>query len=513
MADLPPPAAAATADELGTALKEASIVSHETQGEDKRYTVYKIELQTARKQKIIVFHRYSEFRELFDTLKEEHGKEANFPKFPGKRLLGSNFDKSFIESRQKGLQEFIQRVVSHPVLSRNKAVRAFLLGTPRHGRGHSRHLSDETPEEREPSPAASASPNHFDLGEGENKKATVSDFTMLKVIGKGNFGRVLLGMHKASRTIYAVKVLNKDAIIRQNEVKHIMSERNVLRGNVKHPFLVGLHYSFQTPTKLYFVLDFVNGGELFFHLQREKKFAPARAMFYAAEITSALTFLHTLNVVYRDLKPENILLDSEGHVKLTDFGLCKEDVAPGMTTATFCGTPEYLAPEVLKKQAYGRPVDWWCLGCVTYEMMCGLPPFYSRDCNEMYDRILHDTLRFPEHVPGPARAWLAGLLERNPAGRLGSGPRDGEDVKAHDFFADLDWDALEKRKVKPPFDPHVESEFDLRNFDPEFVNEPLPSPSAGAKGGMRACSMEVTLNVQADQLFDGFSYVGDSVLK
>jgi serine/threonine protein kinase len=193
-----------------------------------------------------------------------------------------------------------------------------------------------------------------------------------------------------------------------------MSERNVLLGNVQHPFLVALRYSFQTPAKLfvargkkntnchsqtllhannrYLVLDYVNGGELFFHLQREKRFAPVRARFYAAEITSALGFLHTHNIVYRDLKPENILLDSLGHVVLTDFGLCKMNVAPGGTTSTFCGTPEYvyfcvpwafflshvtffpryLAPEVLQKQAYGRPVDWWCLGCVTYEMLCGL---------------------------------------------------------------------------------------------------------------------------------------------
>lgn len=158
----------------------------------------------------------------------------------------------------------------------------------------------------------------------------------------------------------------------QNEVKHIMSERNVLLGNVNHPFLVGLHFSFQTPAKLYFVLDYVNGGELFFHLQREKRFAVSRAQFYAAEITSAVGYLHSLNIVYRDLKPENILLDGQGHVVLTDFGLCKEDVAPGGTTATFCGTPEYLAPEVLKKHSYGRAVDWWCLGCVTYEMICGL---------------------------------------------------------------------------------------------------------------------------------------------
>ena len=311
---------------------------------------------------------------------------------------------------------------------------------------------------------------------------------MLKVIGKGSFGKVLLGKHIKTHRVFAIKVLSKEAIVKQNEAKHIMSERNVLLKNRDHPFLVGLYYSFQTPAKLYFVLDYVNGGELFFHLQREKRFSVPRALFYAAEITSALTFMHSHDVVYRDLKPENILLDSKGHVVLTDFGLCKENVKPGGTTSTFCGTPEYLAPEVLKKHAYGRSVDWWCLGCVTYEMMCGLPPFYSRDCSEMYDRILHAPLRFPEIVPPLARSLLEGLLVRIPDQRLGGTAADADEIKAHPFFAAIDWvsaaagtllcnpsdppgpqAALDRREIPPPFNPGVADHMDLHNFDPQFT--------------------------------------------
>ncbi|CAG5116669.1 unnamed protein product, partial [Candidula unifasciata] len=182
--------------------------------------------------------------------------------------------------------------------------------------------------------------NPVNLGPSEKPSVKPKDFEFLKVIGKGSFGKVLLARHKVEDCAYAVKVLQKQAIMKRNEAKHIMAERNVLLKNVQHPFLVGLHYSFQTPDKLYFVLDYVNGGELFFHLQRERFFPEYRARFYAAEMASALGYLHSLNIIYRDLKPENILLDSTGHIVLTDFGLCKEGIVGQGTTSTFCGTPE-----------------------------------------------------------------------------------------------------------------------------------------------------------------------------
>ncbi|MGH0151711.1 UNVERIFIED_CONTAM: hypothetical protein FKN15_020703 [Acipenser sinensis] len=254
----------------------------------------------------------------------------------------------------------------------------------------------------------------------EETQVKPSDFDYLKVIGKGSFGKVLLVRHKENSKYYAVKVLQKTMILKKKEQKHIMTERSVLLKNLKHPFLVGLHFSFQTTDKLYFVLDYVNGGELFYHLQRDRVFLEPRARFYAAEIASALGYLHSLHIVYRDLKPENILLDSQGHIVLTDFGLCKEGVDPNSTTSTFCGTPEYLAPEVLQKQAYDRTVDWWCLGSVLYEMMYGLPPFYSRNTAEMYNNILHKALVLKPNVSNAGCQLLQGLLQKDRKHRLGA---------------------------------------------------------------------------------------------
>lgn len=491
----------------------ASIMSHETRSEDKRFTVYKIDISIGGLRDFSVFHRYSEFRELYDALRESHAKELGPVRFPGKRFVG-NFDPQVIQQRQRLLQDFTQLLLSDPVLAEDARVRRFLMDTPRHGRGHIRHQSDDVAqivieegkmEAREGGEAKEG--EEFDLGGAENKKASVQDFTMLKVIGKGSFGKVLVARHNASRKLYAIKVLSKDAIVRQNEVKHIMSERNVLLGNVAHPFLVGLHFSFQTPAKLYFVLDYASGGELFFHLQREKRFSIPRALFYTAEIASAVAYLHSLNIVYRDLKPENILFDATGHIVLTDFGLCKEDLQADARTTTFCGTPEYLAPEVLQRQPYGRAVDWWCLGCVSYEMMCGLPPFYSRHVDEMYRRILHDLLRVPDHVPPVVSDFLAGLLIKDPARRLGVG--GAGDVITHAVFQGLDFAALERREIPPPWLPSVSDELDLRHFDPGFVGETVPRSVCEGKDEGRLH----VVGVREVDPFAGFSFMGEGVLQ
>uniref|UniRef100_A0A4W3GF33 non-specific serine/threonine protein kinase n=1 Tax=Callorhinchus milii TaxID=7868 RepID=A0A4W3GF33_CALMI len=311
------------------------------------------------------------------------------------------------------------------------------------------------------------------LGASGNPQAKPTDFAFLKVIGKGSFGKVLLAKHKMDGKFYAVKVLHKKVILKRKEQRHIMAERNVLLKNVKHPFLVGLHYSFQTTDKLYFVLDFINGGELFFHLQRERCFPEARARFYAAEIASALGYLHSLNIVYRDLKPENILLDSQGHIVLTDFGLCKEGVSCTDTTSTFCGTPEYLAPEVLRKQPYDNTVDWWCLGSVLYEMLYGLPPFYSRDTAEMYEHILHKPLQLRPGTSNSACSILEGLLEKDRQRRLGA-KEDFAEINCHPFFDLINWEDLDQKEIPPPFNPSVAGPEDLQNFDPEFTEEQVP---------------------------------------
>jgi serum/glucocorticoid-regulated kinase 3 len=492
-----------------TELAGASVADFETVKEDKRFTLYQTEFIGKDAEKCVVFRRYSEFRDLYEALCKAFPRDKDKFKFPKKRFVGSNFDEVFLQSRRKGLHEFVQVILGDVRFSGSTAVMDFFFSTPRHGRGPKYTVTPSdtiTDEDKGKGGEGGSAATPFDLGETASK-AKASDFEMIKVIGKGSFGKVLLGKHTATGTIYAVKVLSKEAIVKQNEVKHIMSERNVLLGNVHHPFLIGLRYSFQTSTKLYFVLDYVNGGELFFHLQRVKRFDVPRALFYAAEITSALGYMHRLNIVYRDLKPENILLDSQGHIVLTDFGLCKENVPVGGTTSTFCGTPEYLAPEVLKKHAYGRPVDWWCLGCVTFEMMCGLPPFYSRDCNEMYDRILHDKLRFPDHVPPLARSLLEGLLVRIPDQRLGGGPADAQAVKAHPFFAEIDWDKLDRKEIEPPFNPGVSDALDLHNFDPEFTAEPVPGSLMPGQQQSGTPGAGVTIS-QVTDAFDGFSFRG-----
>uniref|UniRef100_A0A3Q4AJA9 Serine/threonine-protein kinase sgk-1 n=1 Tax=Mola mola TaxID=94237 RepID=A0A3Q4AJA9_MOLML len=246
-----------------------------------------------------------------------------------------------------------------------------------------------------------------------------SDFDYLKVIGKGSFGKVLLARHRKYGGYYAVKVLQKQMIVKRKEQRHVMVERSVLLKGLEHPFLVGLHFSFQTPNRLYLVLDYVNGGELFYHLQREGSFSEPRAAFYAAEMAMALGYLHSLDIVYRDLKPENILLDSEGHVMLTDFGLCKEGVTIRGIMHTFCGTPEYLAPEVLRGHPYGPAVDWWGLGTVLFEMLHGLPPFYNQSKAEMFENILNAPLQLHSATSEAARSLLEGLLERHVYKRLG----------------------------------------------------------------------------------------------
>ncbi|KAI9014130.1 kinase-like domain-containing protein [Hyaloraphidium curvatum] len=336
----------------------------------------------------------------------------------------------------------------------------------------------------------------------EPKTVGSSEFELLKVVGKGSFGKVLQVRKKDTNRIYAMKILHKKDIIERQEIAHTLSERNVLI-QATSPFLVGLKFSFQTSAKLYLVLDYMNGGELFYHLQKETAFSEERAKFYTAELVLALDHLHKYNVVYRDLKPENILLDSNGHVALTDFGLCKENVAYDDTTNTFCGTAEYLAPEVLTGKGYGKSVDWWSLGILFYEMTTGLPPFYSENVNVMYKKILHNQLTFPPGFSEAAQSLVRGLLTRDPRRRLGGGPNDAADIKRHPYFADLDWVKLQRKQLRPPFKPKVTSETDTSNFDPAFT-EGIPVDSLPNR--------DAPISETLQQHFQGFSFVEDSHL-
>jgi len=326
-------------------------------------------------------------------------------------------------------------------------------------------------------------------------KVTVADFDLLNLIGKGSFGKVMQVRKKDTGQIYAMKVLDKKHILDHNEVQHTLAEKNILQ-RVRHPFLVNLNWSFQTEDKLYFILDFVNGGELFFHLQRDKKFEEVRVQFYAAEIVLALEHLHEHGVIYRDLKPENVLLTPDGHICLTDFGLAKEGIGPEDRTITFCGTPEYLAPEVLKGKGYGKAVDWWSFGSLVYEMLTGLPPFYSQDVQEMYRKILNDSLKFPEWMSKAAMEMLSKLLERDIEKRL----KEGSEIKKVEFFKGINWDDLYNKKIKPPYVPNVSSATSTENIDPVFTDEkPELSPSDTSQ-----------IDKDDQQNFTNFTYVSES---
>lgn len=325
-------------------------------------------------------------------------------------------------------------------------------------------------------------------------------FKIIKVIGKGSFGKVFLVRDKASGILYAMKVLKKDYIIRKNQVEHTKTERSVL-GYARHPFIVGLNMAFQTADKLFFVLDYCGGGELFFHLGKVGRFPEERARFYAAQIVLALEYVHKLGVIYRDLKPENVLLDQYGNVRLTDFGLSKEGVSDHSTGAnSFCGTPEYIAPEVLLRQGHGRAVDWWSLGALLYEMITGLPPFYSRNRETMFEKIMKAELTFPPTVSETAKDLLSHLLVRNPQHRLGSGEADAQELKAHPFFFGLAWEDLESGKLPPPWVPTVSGSLDTSQFDTEFTSMmPIVSPDVrDAYFG------------SLDRAFEGFTYVDES---
>lgn len=348
-----------------------------------------------------------------------------------------------------------------------------------------------------------AQPYISGVGDSFYQKSPVSaprldSFKMIKVIGKGSFGKVFLVKEKQTNEMYALKVLKKDNIIKRNQVEHTRTERNVL-GYVNHPFIVGLKMAFQSKEKLYFVLDYCAGGELFFHLGKVGKFTEHRACFYAAEITLAITYVHGMDIVYRDLKPENVLLDSMGHVRLTDFGLSKEGISSSSSGAnSFCGTPEYLAPEILNRQGHGRGVDWWSLGALLYEMLTGLPPFYCREREKLFEKIRKGNLDYPRYLSEYAQVLLRGLLTKDPKRRLGSGPDDANEIKSQLFFKDIEWERLMKGEIPPPWDPQINGCLDTSQFDNEFTNMPINSPGTFQGHGFNA--------PPADNVFEGFTF-------
>ncbi|KAG5518856.1 hypothetical protein PMAC_002387 [Pneumocystis sp. 'macacae'] len=332
------------------------------------------------------------------------------------------------------------------------------------------------------------------------------DFEILKLIGKGTFGQVYQVRKIDNNRIYAMKVISKKVIVQKKEIMHTIGERDILvRTTISDsPFIIGLKFSFQTPTDLYLVTNYMSGGELFWHLQKEGRFSEPRAKFYIAELILALEHLHNHDIIYRDLKPENILLDANGHISLCDFGLSKANLSSNSTTNTFCGTTEYLAPEVLLDDSgYTKSVDFWSLGVLVFEMCCGWSPFYAEDTQQMYKNIAFGKVRFPKDALSlEGRNFVKELLIRNPKLRLGA-TRDALELREHNFFRDTDWDALLKKKIPPPFKPIISGEYDVSNFDLEFTSVPIQKPESS----MHA-STPLSSTVQAN--FKGFTFVDES---
>jgi len=302
------------------------------------------------------------------------------------------------------------------------------------------------------------------------KEVTVDDFVPLKVLGRGAFGKVMLVELKGTKEIYAMKSLRKEELIDKDQIEHTKTEKRILE-TVNHPFLVGLEYVFQTPEKIFFVMHFMRGGELFQHLRNARRFTESRAKFYVAIIAMALGHLHSLGVIYRDLKPENILMDENGFVFLTDFGMAKE-LKQGEVAMSFCGTPEYLAPEIITGEGHNKEADWWSLGILAYETMYGIPPFYNQNQMIMYDLIRECNLSFPQtpDISKEGKDFIKLLLNKDASKRLGA-MSDFDDIKKHPWFSDLDWDLLYQKKIEPPFKPKVSGENWLDNFDEEFTKE------------------------------------------
>ena len=336
-----------------------------------------------------------------------------------------------------------------------------------------------------------------------NVKLTYNDFIPLKLLGRGSFGEVLLVRLKVNNKLYAMKILNKDLLKIKKQQTHTKTERNLMV-KINSPFIVNIKSAFQDQTKLYIVTEFMQGGDMFFHMHdANEPFKMDRVKFYVMELVLALDFLHKNNMVYRDLKPENILLDIKGHIKLTDFGLSKILETEGDKAYTICGTPQYLAPEVILKKGYDKAVDWWSLGCVMYEMLTGKLPFPIRKGIKLSRRIYQHEVDYPKKMDNNAKDLIQKLLIIDPNARLGSGPEGGEKIKHHPFFKGINWKNVQDRKVKPPFIPKLKKETDLKYFDTMFTNEEIGKDNTKAAFRDREASNE----------YNGFTYVDGSVNK
>ncbi|CAF3334972.1 unnamed protein product [Rotaria socialis] len=339
------------------------------------------------------------------------------------------------------------------------------------------------------------------INEVFSRRPQINDFEYLKILGRGTFGKVVLCRERTTQRIFAMKMLRKSLVITNNEVVHTMDENKILR-HIQHPFITNLICAFTTSDRLCLVMECVNGGELFFHLNREKRFSEERVRFYIAEIACVIGYLHSRKIIYRDIKLENILLDRFGHIKLVDFGLCKTNVPFGQTTVTFCGTPQYIAPEILRLTSYTNAIDWWGIGIVMYECLVGRLPFADSNSQDgLFQKILNHEPAYPAHLSLAALDLIKRFLTKEPTERIGSGIEDGIEVERHPFFKSIPFRLYEEKKIEPPFKPDLDSDTDTRYFDSEFTNEPVCITPPGSNDSLNGLGLP-------DDAFERFTYVG-----
>ena len=456
-----------------------------------KYTYYNLQIKiTGSSNKTFsVERRYSEFYILHRLLRRKFSMVKTLS-FPSKKFfVWSNLSKATVEERRAAFTTYLEQLIKlHPRpfdLNRFLSLSDHMSTNYYHSSSSSQRSSEGT------------------------KKYGIEDFELLRVLGKGSFGKVFLVRLLATKQVYAMKVLKKSEVTRRKQVVHTKTERRIM-GATDHPFIVTLRYAFQSDEKLYMVTDYCRGGELFFHLKRMKVFNENQVRLYSAEIACGLSHLHDHKIVYRDLKPENVLLDHEGHVRITDFGLSRDDMEDQEHGAmTFCGTPEYLSPEMIyhrkTREGYGASVDWWSLGTLMYEMFTGWPPFYDKNIRTMMQKILHAPLTFnPKYnISKDAQSCIRGLLERDLHKRLCANG-DHEQIKQHRFFKSIDWEKLYRREIKPLI-PKVKGEADITNFDRGFTRmaaKLTPENSKGKLGGSDLPKFEDFTFAESSQLAD-----------